>query len=263
MRAWLAVIGSSFRQRLAYRANVVYAVLWLLLTVFIQLTIWRALYGGRDAIAGASLTDMATYVVIVNLVRLSGAAYGATLIEERVKSGDIVTDLLKPMDYRTILLFENVGSSLFNYLFSGLPLIAASVLFLRLAPPASPAHLAAFLGSVAGSFLISLCLEFVKSPMAFWAMRPGTMEWVFDGLDLVFGGGMIPLWLFPPFLSGIANALPFRMTQYVPAALYLGRIGVAGIGWVLIQQALWIAGLLCLQEILWRRGVRRVTVYGG
>ncbi len=263
MRAWLALVGSSIRRSLAYRANIVFGALWLLLEVFIQVTIWRALYHGRDAVSGATLGDMVTYVVIANLSSLAGHVQGGRLIEERIKSGDFASDLMLPIDYRLVLLFDNLGGILFRIVVSGLPMVVGVALFLRVGPPASAAHLLAFLVTLGGAFLISGCLELVKGTMAFWAMRPGTLEWIFGGLDTVFGGRFIPIWFFPQWLARIGEFLPFRMTQYVPAAVYLGKIDAGGLLAVLGQQALWIAALLVIQEVLWRRGIRRITVYGG
>lgn len=263
MRAWLALIGNSIRRGLAWRANLVYGALWLLLEVFIQVTIWTALYHGRDVVSGATLPDMVTYVVIANLSGLAVQVHGGRLIEDRIKSGDFASDLMLPVDYRLVLLFDNLGGILFRIVVSGLPMVLGVVLFLHVGPPASAVHLLAFLVTLAGAFLISSCLELVKGTMAFWAMRPGTLEWIFDGLGTVFGGRFIPLWFFPPWLARIGEFLPFRMTQFVPAAVYLGKIGAGGLLAVVGQQALWVAGLLVIQEVLWRRGMRRITVYGG
>jgi ABC-2 type transport system permease protein len=263
MRAWLALVASSFRKRLAYRSNIVYGALWLLLELFIQVTIWVALYRGHDTVSGVTLSEMITYIVIVNLSQLAGRAYGGESVEDRVKSGEISTDLLLPVDYRVVLALENVGGILFQVVVSGVPLVVAASLFLRVAGPASAWHLLAFVVTVAGAFLVSMCLEIVKGAMAFWAMRPGTLDWIFDGLSAVFGGAIVPLWFFPEWMLKIAEFLPFRLTQFVPAAVYLGRFETSALPGIVAQQALWIAGLLLLQAVLWRRGLRRLTIYGG
>jgi ABC-2 type transport system permease protein len=73
----------------------------------------------------------------------------------------------------------------------------------------------------------------------------------------------VPLTFFPDWLETIAQALPFQGIVYIPAAIYLGRVqGEEALRLVSLQLAwvlvLWVAG-----RLLWRRGIRQVTVHGG
>ncbi len=263
LRTFLFIVRNVFRQHLQYRANVFYTLIHVLFYLFAKVAIWTALYAGKETVAGTTLEEMITYIIVVQLVGIFSSVYVSGQVEERVRSGDVAIDLLKPIDLRLLFVFQNFAGSIYSLTINAVPMLAVALVFFRVDPPASPVHLAYFIASLFGAYLVSAMIEFAKSAVVFWSLRPNTFAWVFTGFAGAFGGGAVPLWFFPPALMALARALPFHLIQFVPAAIYLGKIPVAELPFAILRQAAWVVGLGLLQAALWRRGIRRITVYGG
>jgi ABC-2 type transport system permease protein len=84
-------------------------------------------------------------------------------------------------------------------------------------------------------------------------------------LNYFLSGHMVPLDLLPDGLRRLLECLPFQYMAYFPAKVLLGTSDmttaklVTGLG---IQSA-WVALFLLLSRILYRRGLRRYSAFGG
>ena len=79
----------------------------------------------------------------------------------------------------------------------------------------------------------------------------------------VFAGAFLPLWFFPAWLGALAAWLPFRYMNFVPVAIYLGRIPTGDLAPTLLLGLAWTLALLGLTGWLWSRAMRRLVVQGG
>ncbi len=89
------------------------------------------------------------------------------------------------------------------------------------------------------------------------------LGWLGLWLFVLLSGYLMPLAFFHPWLRLVTWWLPFRYTLAFPVETLLGLepIGVALRS--LAVQWTYVAGLLGLALLLWRRGVARYAVYGG
>jgi ABC-2 type transport system permease protein len=123
--------------------------------------------------------------------------------------------------------------------------------------------MAAFAASVLIAVLLSFAVAYLIALLAFWCLTTLTFEWTYFGLVRVFSGSFVPLWFFPDWLGGAARLLPFQYLNYVPTALYMGRIPASHAPAVLLGGAAWVVALCAFAAALWRMSVRRLVVQGG
>ena len=57
--------------------------------------------------------------------------------------------------------------------------------------------------------------------------------------------------------------LPFQYLSYFPAAVFLGKITGAELAHELIVQMIWVVFLIGMCRLLFNRGVRRYSAFGG
>jgi ABC-2 type transport system permease protein len=75
-------------------------------------------------------------------------------------------------------------------------------------------------------------------------------------------GQLVPLWMYPPWLRSIVNALPFKDIYYIPQALYIDAFPGTLLE-ALRSQLIWVVVLLGAGRLFWVYVQRRITVQGG
>jgi ABC-2 type transport system permease protein len=78
----------------------------------------------------------------------------------------------------------------------------------------------------------------------------------------VAGGAIIPLSFFPGVLQKLLMVLPFPYMIYLPMQIYLGKIPLSGVPFEFIKESVWIMGLILLNLVIWKRGVRQYVSMG-
>ena len=57
--------------------------------------------------------------------------------------------------------------------------------------------------------------------------------------------------------------MPFKYLAYFPAAIFLEKIPRDELAWQLCVEAAWLAFFMLLSRVLWHRGVKRYSGFGG
>jgi ABC-2 type transport system permease protein len=262
VRAYWEFAGRAFARSLAYRANTALRIVGNLAAVVIQATIWRALLG-HGAVAGIDVRTMVTYAILSTSVGMLLLTNMFRPLDERLRTGNIAVDLLKPLSYPLYLAADSLGGAAFQGLFTMLPTLAIAALAFGLAPPASGLHLAAFLAALALALAVSFALGYLIALLAFWFLTTMHFDWSLGAFVKVFSGAFLPLWFFPPWLAAVASWLPFRYLNFVPVAIYVGRIPADQLAGTLLLGLGWSLALLGLAGWLWNRSMRRLVVQGG
>jgi ABC-2 type transport system permease protein len=86
---------------------------------------------------------------------------------------------------------------------------------------------------------------------------------VWLGMYFALSGYLVPLDLFPAWLRGITDALPFRYMISVPARILTGDISGAAVLAAWLGQFAWIAVFGLLSSVAWRFGLKRWVAMGG
>jgi ABC-2 type transport system permease protein len=97
----------------------------------------------------------------------------------------------------------------------------------------------------------------------FWFLEIGSFLYVVQTVVFFVSGQLFPLDLLSPFWAGLFKALPFQYMAYFPAAVFLGKVQGAELVRGLLIEAAWAAALVVLSRLLYARGRRRYSAYGG
>jgi ABC-2 type transport system permease protein len=106
-------------------------------------------------------------------------------------------------------------------------------------------------------------LNFLLGSLAVVTLDIRHISWAYYSVVRFFGGQMIPLWLFPPFLAWLAGALPFQSTYFIPMSIYIGNLSGAEAIQAIGFQLVWLVVLVLLSRLLWNWAHRRLVVQGG
>ena len=85
-------------------------------------------------------------------------------------------------------------------------------------------------------------------------------------MNFLLSGHMFPLELLPDSpvnIRGFVEFLPFKYLAYFPAAVFLGKVEGADMYRGLAIEASWVLFFVIISRIMWSRGVKRYSGYGG
>lgn len=233
-----------------------------LASIFIQVSIWRAVLGHHSA-NGIDLQQMVTYVIVNALLTTLLMDQIFQRVDERLRTGNIALDLVKPYRYPFYLAFEQLGNAAFQFVFTVIPTFIFATIFFGFRPPSSFAYAAAFVIAVFFALTISFAIGYLIALLAFWFLATFHFEWTLTGLMTVFSGSFLPLWFFSPRWALVAHILPFQFLGFVPASMYMGQIALHSVYSTLALGLLWTLILLGLAGLLWHRAMRRLVIQGG
>ncbi|MGO3504296.1 ABC transporter permease [Brachybacterium tyrofermentans] len=257
-----ASVGHAARSQFAFRASTWTGIVACVLQVILVHLVWTAVYGGRPDVAGVAQVDAVTYAVLGVLTTTLFQPFMFDSLLGRLRTGAIAFDVMRPVSAVPVALARQLGGTI-----AQLPAaVAALVVGLALGAIALPGSwasgLACLLSLVLG-FAIALIVNFTVGLVGFWTLETGGAFLIYRMLAQFSSGALIPLWFMPDWLTGILTLLPFSAQVFVPLSIYVDRDP----GWHTVQaiglQALWIAILLALAALVWRRAIRRLVIFGG
>jgi len=258
-----AIAASGFRRFATYRQATVAAFSTNIMFGFLRTYVLLAVAGGA-AVAGYDGSQLLTYVWtgqgLIGVVML----WGWTDLSDRIRTGDIVTDLLRPLHPVVNYLAADAGRAGYAIIFRFFPPILAGALFFDLYLPADTITYPLFAISVLLAVVVCFGCRYLLNAAAYWLLdiRGVNQAWLFlSGLmsGLYFPIRFLPDWAAallwfgtpgPSFLQAPMDILVERD----PLPIRLGMIGI---------QVLWAVLLLWLCYVVQRRAERKLVIQGG
>ncbi|QNU68939.1 ABC-2 family transporter protein [Ruminiclostridium herbifermentans] len=262
MKPYLAIAKKSFQNNLAYRADYYAGLINTLILIFVNIAIWKAIYGEDGSYDGVQLKIVLTYIVLGFLMQ-SFFIMDDYFIQNKITNGLISSDLLKPISFRMLVFSYNLGAAGFKILMNLIPAIFISLLFFEFLPPFSMSMFVFFILSLCLGYLVLYCLNFIVWVTAFWFYQTFSLVTIKDALIAVLSGALIPLWFMPTWLYNFIKMTPFDSIYYIPITIYLGQTPSNEILTVLLKQVLWIALLTVIGHFIWKAATKKLVVQGG
>jgi ABC-2 type transport system permease protein len=263
LRLYFELARRGYRRYAAYPAATVAGVFTNTVFGFMIAYILLALYRQRDEIAGYDASDAVTYAWITQALIGTLAIFGRNEFGLRIRSGDVATDLSRPLDLVTSGLAFDVGRALHGAIYRGIPPFLVGALIFDLTGPSNVVAALAFAASVAFAIGISFAYYLLYNLPAFWLLHFRGPALIAIFASLVLSGMVIPVRFFPDWLSAIAHATPFPSLVQTPIDIFVGETTGAEIVTALGVQAAWLVGLLFACRAVLAAGTRRLVVQGG
>ena len=263
MSAYLAILSAQCRTWLQYRAAALAGAGTQIFWGFIRVMIFEAFYRSATAPQPLSVEQVVTYIW------LSQAMLGLlpwntdSQIRELIRSGNVVYELARPVDLYFFWYARSVARRAAPTLLRSIPIFVLAGLFFGLQGPASWQHLLAWAIATCGTVLLAGAITALLSISLLWTLAGDGINYVAAAVVSLGSGLIVPLPLFPDWLRGVVEWLPFAGLADAPYRLYMGDIAVSQLPAVLAHQLAWTAALVLLGRLLLGRFVRRLVVQGG
>ncbi len=237
-------------------SNLIFLLMWG--------SIWTALYAGREEAGGISFQAMLTYIVVSQfLTGVNGAGTPLWEIQEKVRTGDIALELMRPFNIPLRYLFADFGSVAFYIITALLPIYAILFIFMDFTLPENIFTWVSFIVAAFIGFLIRYCIEMAFGLLTFFLVETGGIEDIFYFAMSLLSGSVIPLWFFPDWLAKVAVYLPFQGIYYIPNAIFIGEIAGGEILLSIGLQIFWVFICYLLLRLVWNKASHKVVVQGG
>lgn len=265
MRTFWLLVRAGFRRHATYRLALLAGMTTNSVFGLIRASILLAALASAGTAIGGYDAPMAIAFVwwgqaLLGTVNL----WGFQEISERVRTGDVAIDFLRPLNPQLAYLAGDLGRAGINLLGRGLPaLLLGALLFKQMAWPPSAASWVAGSVALVLAVVVAFAGNFVINLLSFWLVdiRGIRLLWMITGGLLC--GLYVPVPWFPEWLQTVANWSPFPSMLQHPIDIFAGRVVGADIVPTIASQVFWAASLLTLGQVVTRAGRRKLEVQGG
>jgi ABC-2 type transport system permease protein len=264
VRAYVRLLVAGFRRQSTYRlaalgglvANTTFGLLKVAL-------LFAAIDASGGELAGYDAGTMSAYIWISQGLLGSVNLTGRTEIAERIRTGDVAVDFLRPLDVHLASITTEVGRSLFALIPRGVPAVAIGALLVGMSMPDSSAGYAVGAVSLVLGIVVSAATVYLVGACGFWLLETRGVAILYMVVSGFLAGLFVPIAMFPDWLYAVATATPFPSMMMYPIDVLSGRVaGAEALGLVALQLG-WLVVVLGAGQLATRAGRRRLEVQGG
>ncbi len=263
-RAFGALVRSGFRRHATYRQATAAGAFTNTVFGFLKVYVLLAVVGAGGSAVGYDREQLVTFVWVAQGLLSIVLMWSWTDLADRIRSGDVVTDLLRPLPPVVSYLAEDLGraghAALTRFV---IPVVVGALVF-GFHVPGRWFTVPLFLLSVLLATVSSFCCRFLinataywladaRGPMILWGLASSVLAGLYFPIRFLPEPVVVVLWLATPF-PGLMQTPLDVLVERDPAPLQCGLVAV---------QVVWTAVLLTACHRVQRRAERKLVVQGG
>jgi ABC-2 type transport system permease protein len=270
---WWTIFRIALEERLVYRGDFALGTLMRFLPIVTQIFLWWAIFetvgdGDREKgnIVGYTFQNMVAYYLLTMVSRAFSSMPGlASGIALQIRNGEIKKFLVQPVDLIGFTLLSRLAHKLAYYSVATLPFVFVFFLcrgYFADGLPDGPV-LAAYLASLVMGFVLGYFLELTIGLIGFWFLEVSSLLFLYMLLSFFLSGHMFPLDMLPEPWNSLVDMLPLKYLAYFPSAVFLGKVQSGELVRGLAIEAIWIVSLIVISRVMYERGLKRYSGFGG
>jgi ABC-2 type transport system permease protein len=261
-----ALVWSGFRRYATYRQATIAGTFTNTVFGFLRCYVLLAVASGTPGArpAGYDREQLATYVWAGQGLLAVVALWGWSDLADRIRTGDVVSELLRPVNPVVSYLAPDVGRAGHAVLTRFVPPFLVGMLFFDLYLPHRWFTTPLFVLSVALALVCTFCCRFLvnataywlhdaRGPLMFWTLSSGVLAGLYFPLRFLPDWLAVTLWVATPMPSLLQTPLDV-LIERDPPALQTTLVAL---------QAVWAVILLIVCRIVQQRAERKLVAQGG
>jgi ABC-2 type transport system permease protein len=265
MRMMLALSRAGFRRHATYRqstvANTATNTVFGCLRVYILLAAASASGG---VLAGYTTSQLSTYTWVTQGLIGVIAMWGWTELADKVRTGEVTADLLRPVNPVWTYLATDLGRAGHAACIRLVVPVAVGAMFFPFYWPGTPLSYVLFGLSMILAVLVCFALRYLVNLTAFWLLDIRGVNMLWTLVSGVAAGLYFPISFLPGWLANaVQYGTPFPSLMQFPADILIERGGIDGQLTRLAIQAGWAAACLTAVLVTQSRATRKVVIQGG
>jgi ABC-2 type transport system permease protein len=262
-RLFWQLVKLSFQRQFSYRAANLAGLATNFFFGLLRASLMLALYRTRSDVNGVSQQQAVTFTGLSQAVIAYLSLFSWWEVINQIRSGDIASDMLKPMNYFTFWLAQDIGRAIAHLLVRGVTLLVGFSILYNLRFPSTWEQVLAISISLVLGLFVSFAWRFLVNLIAFWIPDARGIGRVSFALTYFLSGFLMPMRFFPGWFVDFCNLTPFPYMVNTVIEVYLGLLTGPGLWHALLLQAVWVIGLFTLCQVVLRSGVRKLVIQGG
>lgn len=235
--------------------NIISSVIFII----VQYYVWQSIMKNTQGM-GYSFYQMFSYVVYSQVITYFYPGTLAGQLGNMIKTGDISLALMKPVSVIRQLIYENMGTSFFRFLFISLPVLIIGMVI-------SGFHLCVenivyFLLTTILSYAIFIEIDLMFGMMQFYTISSWGINSLKYALITLLSGRILPLSIYPKWSREILKCLPFQYFYDIPLEIVIGQLNTGFLS-IICLEFLWVVVLWLLFYVMYQTAIKRVVVLGG
>jgi ABC-2 type transport system permease protein len=255
---------AGFRRYSTYRQATLAGIFTNSVFGFLRCYVMLAAALATGSAAGYQGPQLVSYVWIGQGLLATVGMWGDTELATRIRSGDVVSDLLRPINPVFAYFSSDLGRAGFAVLtrFTA-PVIVGLVAFDFYLPHHAATYLL-FAVSVVLAVTLSYACRYIVNSMAYWLLDGRGPQIVWTLASTVLGGLYFPLRFLPSGLTAVLwLGTPFPSLLQAPLDIACERQDLkTSFGYVVLQ-AVWVVVVFGAALIVQRRAERKLVLQGG
>lgn len=246
---FLKLVKLYFQRNFVFRLNFIMGWAITILKFLFTVMFWLcALNKGSENFMYSS-KEMIIYFFVVMFIGLFIETDITDKVADSIYSGNLSTDLLKPVSYHMLNFANCMAMKLI--LFAVLVCAAVVLLFFS-------SYSSLFSLSVLFSLIINFEMCYLIGLLAFWTNTVWGISMVNSVLIDVFGGRLFPILIASPVMQKICAILPYQYIYYVPVQILERKTGIIS----LFAQVVYSLILFVISQIIFKHGLKRYEAIG-
>lgn len=264
MRKYIAIVKAGFMGTLAYRGAALLVSVINFTYIAVIYFLWKAIYAGSDGVInGMSFKQTFTYLAMASTIFNVYKTFTEWKMSADILSGNILMDIVRPVDYQAKVFFSAVAAVLFRILWVAFPIFllvvllgGAEIFVLR--------NLLYFLAAFASAYIISFQLDYITGLAAFYTESIWGISLTKESIVLLLSGAVVPVAFFPDPMRLIVAWTPFPHIFNTPLTILTSAsLGQSDCLRMIIAQSGWIVTTYLISRLAHGAAVKQVTVNGG
>lgn len=262
---YLILTKASMMESLTFRTSTIVSVIGNMIYLIVIYFLWKAIYAssGSDVVNGMTFYDTMVYLVLASALFSFMECYVTWWIGRNFQSGQIVIDLLRPMDFQIYGFFTLSGEYVINFCTTFLPTFIV-VYFVTNGTITLGVNLIFFVLSVMVGVLINFHVDFFVGLICFYSQTIWGVNAMKEIVVALLSGAAIPLAFFPDGFRKFVDFLPFQAIYNAPLQILIDK----NFSWqegvsMLLWQLMWLAIMFGATRIFWNVSKKILTVNGG
>ncbi|HSA49553.1 MAG TPA: ABC-2 family transporter protein [Yinghuangia sp.] len=264
LRRFAALVSAGFRRHSTYRQAMIAGIFTNVIFGAMLAAVLSAVAEGGGRPGGYTGAQLVTYVWVGQGLLNVSYLWNWKELADRVATGDVAADLLRPVDPLTSYAAAEFGRAANAMLGRFIVPVCVGLVFYTMYIPHRLATYPLFAVSVVLATLVSFAGRYLVNLTAFWLLdvRGPLMLWMLFVAPL--SGAHFPLRFLPEWAQWLIwLGTPFPSVFQIPLDIAVERTSAGVAAATVLLQLCWATALLLLCVAVQRRALRRLVVQGG
>jgi ABC-2 type transport system permease protein len=264
LQTFWVLAKAGFRRYSTYRQATLAGIFTNSVFGFLRCYVMLAAAGATGAVAGYRGSQLVSYVWLGQGLIATVGMWGDTELATRIRSGDVVSDLLRPINPVFAYFGNDLGRAAFAMLTRFVVPVVIGILAFDFYLPRHAATYPLFVISIVLATALSCACRYIVNSLTYRLLDGRGPQILWSIASTVLGGLYFPL----PFLPrGVVVALwlgtPFPSLLQAPLDIGCERADTtAAIGYVAVQ-AVWVVLIFAAALATQRLAERKLVLQGG